>query len=114
MDHWRRQSREQRKLDAVAALPEGDSTIEDAWDVRLEADHAHAVLAQLGPHHRSALVLRYLDGLTVNEVATQLDRTVHATEALLVRARRAFRASYEVAGRERASGATAERKGDGE
>ena len=53
------------------------------------------VLADLGPHHRSALVLRYLDGLTVPEVADHLGRTVHATEALLVRARRAFRTLYE-------------------
>ena len=35
--------------------------------------------------------LRYLDGLSVPEVAEHLGRTVHATEALLVRARNAFR-----------------------
>ena len=51
-------------------------------------------LAKLGPHHRSALTLRYLDGLSVPEVADHLGRTVHATEALLVRARNAFRAAY--------------------
>ena len=48
-----------------------------------------------GPHHRAALTLRYLDGLPVPEVARHLDRTVHATEALLVRARAAFRLLYE-------------------
>lgn len=42
-----------------------------------------------------ALTLRYLDGLPVPEVARYLDRTVHATEALLVRARAAFRRIYE-------------------
>jgi RNA polymerase sigma-70 factor (ECF subfamily) len=52
------------------------------------------VLGQLGAHHRSALTLRYLDGLSVPDVAACLDRTVHATEALLVRARNAFRARY--------------------
>lgn len=61
----------------------------------IEAGQAHHVLAGLGPHHRSALVLRYLDGLSVAETAATLGRTVHATEALLVRARRAFRASYD-------------------
>ncbi len=35
-----------------------------------------------------------LDGLAVPEVADHLGRTVHATEALLVRARDAFRAAY--------------------
>ena len=40
------------------------------------------------------ITLRYLDGLSVPEVAQHLDRTVHATEALLVRARNAFRVAY--------------------
>ena len=55
---------------------------------------AHEVLESLGPHHRIALMLRYLDGLPVREVAALLDRTEHATEALLVRARIAFRRAY--------------------
>jgi len=92
VDHWRRQAREQRRLYALADLTE---TTDDPWDVHLEVGHAHHVLAGLGPHHRSALVLRYLDGLSVAEVAGSLGRTVHATEALLVRARRTFRAAYE-------------------
>lgn len=95
VDHWRRQERQDRKLKAVADLAE---ETEDPWDARLDARHAHMVLASLGGHHRSALTLRYLDGLPVAEVATVLDRTLHATEALLVRARKAFRAAYEAEG----------------
>jgi RNA polymerase sigma-70 factor, ECF subfamily len=53
------------------------------------------VLRSLGEHHRLALTLRYVDGLPVRQVALLLDRTVRATEALLVRARSAFRRSYE-------------------
>ncbi len=94
VDHWRRQEREQRRLMAVADLTDD---ADDPWDVRLEVAHAHAVLAELGAHHRSALVLRYLDGLSVPEVATALERTVGATEQLLVRARRTFRVAYEQA-----------------
>ena len=52
-------------------------------------------LACLSPPHRAALTLRYLDDLPVPEVADFLERTVHATEALLVRARSAFRRAYE-------------------
>ena len=52
------------------------------------------VLATLGPHHRSALTLRYLDGLPVREVAALFGRTEGATEVLLVRAKAAFRAAY--------------------
>jgi RNA polymerase sigma-70 factor, ECF subfamily len=53
------------------------------------------VLMTLGPHHRAALTLRYLDGLSVPDVAEHLGRTAHATEALLVRAKNAFRQAYE-------------------
>ena len=35
------------------------------WDVQLDAAIAHETLAALGAHHRSALTLRYLDGLPV-------------------------------------------------
>jgi RNA polymerase sigma-70 factor (ECF subfamily) len=38
--------------------------------------------------------LRYVDDLSVPDVAVVLQRTVHGTEALLVRARAAFRRSY--------------------
>ncbi len=55
---------------------------------------AHRVLQQLPPPHRLALTLRYVDDLPVAKVAELLDRTVHATETLLVRARAAFRNAY--------------------
>jgi RNA polymerase sigma-70 factor, ECF subfamily len=91
VDHWRRVGREERGLRAVAG-----QRVEsvDPWDERLDAMVARDVLATLGPHHRAALTLRYLDGLPVADVAQYLDRTVHATEALLVRAKTAFRKSY--------------------
>ena len=68
--------------------------VDDDWDVQIDVLRAQETLAMLGDHHRSALVLRYLDGLPVAQVAEHLDRTLHATEALLVRARRAFRDHY--------------------
>ena len=95
VDHWRRTEREQRRLHAVADQPDAASDADDPWDAHLDTMLARDVLEHLGAHHRSALTLRYLDGLPVPEVAAILDRTVHATEALLVRARRAFRALYE-------------------
>jgi RNA polymerase sigma-70 factor, ECF subfamily len=99
VDHWRRAERETRRMQAVAddptvAAPPGD----DDWDVQLDVLAARHALEQLGAHHRSALTLRYLDGLPVPEIADLLGRTVHATEALLVRARRAFRETYEEVG----------------
>ncbi len=98
-DHWRGQERAQRVLRAVACEP-AQSLPEDLWDERLDALRARDVLAGLAPHHRAALTLRYLDDLPVPEVAELLGRTLHATEALLVRARAAFRAAYAQAGGE--------------
>jgi RNA polymerase sigma-70 factor (ECF subfamily) len=92
VDHWRRQARQERLLRAV-----GGSSVEvdDPWDVTLDRLRAHERLGALAPQHRAVLTLRYLDGLSVPEAATVLDRSVAATEALLVRARREFRHVYE-------------------
>ena len=91
VDHWRRRSREDRLRDQIGgATLEGD----DPWDVHLDSMRATEVLQRLGAHHRAALTLRYVDGLPVPEVAELLGRSVHATEALLVRARGAFRRLY--------------------
>lgn len=91
-DHWRRVAREERGLRRLDGEPE---PVTDPWETTLDAIRARAVLDRLGAHHRSALTLRYLDGLPVPEVARVLGRTVHATEALLVRARAAFRREYQ-------------------
>jgi RNA polymerase sigma-70 factor (ECF subfamily) len=91
-DHWRRQEREQRLLRSMGAeIPDR----EDPWDGHIDEMRARQALGQVTPSHRAALTLRYMDGLAVPAVASILGRTVHATEALLVRARRDLRRAYE-------------------
>lgn len=90
VDHWRRAERELRKM-ALVEIEDDD----DPWDAQIDAVVAHETLNRLAPPHRAALTLRYLDDLPVAEIAACLDRTVGATEVLLVRARRAFREAYE-------------------
>src|SRR6516165_3692106 len=92
VDHWRRLGREERSLRSLAAQTPDEA--EDPWEVHLDGLRARETLELLAPHHRAVLTLRYLDDLPVAEVADVLDRTVHATEALLVRARSAFRRAY--------------------
>lgn len=91
VDHWRRSEREQRGL--VAAQSEAQAS-EDPWHEVLDAQAAHVALLRLSAPQRLALTLRYLDGLSVPEVAQHLARSVHATETLLVRARAALRRIY--------------------
>lgn len=92
VDHWRRLDAERRRQ---GRLEQETPLVNDPWDMELDRAHTQEVLARLGAANRSALTLRYLDGLPVAAVAATLGRTVQATEALLTRARHAFRAEYE-------------------
>jgi RNA polymerase sigma-70 factor, ECF subfamily len=91
VDHWRRAERERRGLEAVER--DGPTSV-DPWSEVLDTQAAHATLLRLALPQRTALMLRYLDGLSVPEVAAYLGRSVHATETLLVRARAALRRLY--------------------
>lgn len=92
VDHWRRVGREGRGLTAVQR---DQPDLDDPWEEVLDLDAAYAALWRLPVPQRVALMARYLDGLSVPEVAEQLGRSVHATETLLVRARAALRRVYE-------------------
>ena len=70
----------------------------DPWHGVLDRARAAQVLQQMPPHYRGVLTLRYLDDLSVPECADILERSVHATESLLARARNAFRSAYEETG----------------
>jgi RNA polymerase sigma-70 factor, ECF subfamily len=91
VDHWRRSEREQRNLEEVG---ETGSQVADPWPEFVDVDAVHVALAKLPPPQRTALTLRYLDGLPVGEVADCMGRSLHATETLLVRARVALRRVY--------------------
>lgn len=94
-DHYRR--RQNRMNVPMAELPEPVETL-DNWDAELDRMVAESVLARLPEQHRTVLSLRYLDDCSVGECAELIGRTVHATEALLVRARRAFKKEYPEGG----------------
>jgi RNA polymerase sigma-70 factor, ECF subfamily len=66
----------------------GDQII-DVRDEVLEA------LAGLPPLHRQVLVLKYLDGRSVQDIAGMTDRTTVQIQSLLQRARDGFRRSME-------------------
>ena len=90
-DHYRRRC--DRFSVSVAELPEPVDPADD-WDAELDRLVAEGTLARLSEPHRAVLTLRYMDDCSVPECAELIGRTVHATEALLVRARRAFRSQY--------------------
>jgi RNA polymerase sigma-70 factor (ECF subfamily) len=59
-----------------------------------DRDAVVAALRQLPDIERAALVFRYLDDLSVREVASMLGRSVDGTDALIRRAKERFRGIY--------------------
>ena len=106
VDHWRRREREERKLAGRRRDPT-PATTTGRGPVGRPPRRAGRPPdpGRPGAQHRSALTLRYLDGLPVREVASCLGRTEGATEALLVRARQAFRDQLRATHRPRGGGA---------
>jgi RNA polymerase sigma-70 factor (ECF subfamily) len=92
VDHWRREARANRHLESVGYALEDTVVPPEPF----EAERTARTLAGLSPMHRMALVLRYVDGLSVAEVATAVGRSLHATETLLMRAKAAFRSHYSL------------------
>ena len=81
---------ERRQADREVVPPPDDA--ERLVDARDEVTRA---LGRLSALHRQVLVLKYLDELTVLEIASELDRTAVQIQSLLQRARVALRAELE-------------------
>jgi RNA polymerase sigma-70 factor (ECF subfamily) len=94
VDHYRSNAREQRRL--ALAWSSGEGRDDDAVDDLFDADPGRLseLMGELSPDHRMVLVLKYLDELSVDQIADEIGRSVHATESLLARARRALAQSY--------------------
>jgi RNA polymerase sigma-70 factor (ECF subfamily) len=90
VDHYRRSGREadrQERLRVIDSAPDQVASFD-------ERDAIRRALDQMPADQRLALVFRYLDQMSVRDVATQLGRSEKATESLLSRARESFRQAY--------------------
>ena len=87
----RRQSHEIRSDDdMLAQLPSADRT-ESAAGAKLELRAVEAALARLPEHHRTVVVLRDVYGLSIEEIATQLDISETAAKVRVHRGRKRLR-----------------------
>ena len=94
VDFYRKRERHERGLAAVKDRSMDDLRI--PWsDDEESREKAVAALAHVPLAQRTALVLRYLDGVSVPEVAQTIGKTVHATESLLMRGKASFRRAFE-------------------
>ena len=90
LDHYRRQERSELPVDPqldLAELPLEGPNLGDR-------EHAIAALAAVPAVQRTALVLHYVDGFSMREVAGLLDKTEKAVEGLLGRGRETFKRAY--------------------
>lgn len=91
LDRVRSDLRESRRMQEVGESP---TWTEPDWSA-VEGSEVLDCLGAVSAAQRVALVLRYVDDLSVAEVAELIGRSVAATESLLARGRRALAAAVE-------------------
>lgn len=91
IDHYRRAARDERRL--ALAWSGGSNPAEADLIDGQDPAAALEMLRHLSAEHRLVLILKYVDDLPAHEVASKLDRSLHATNSLLSRAKRALASS---------------------
>ena len=91
IDHYRRGERTPARFASWSDEAEHVSAAIGPIERFPDREWVRAALAELPPFQRLALILRYLDGLTVAEIAEELGRSEHAVESLVARGRTALR-----------------------
>lgn len=85
-----------RRTTRVRALqPADDRAAPDEGDSVEKAERVALALAELPERYEAALRAKYLDQLSVLEIAASWNESTKAVESLLARARAAFREVYE-------------------
>ena len=92
-DHWRRSAPPVAVRDVES--PEHGSNPAVAMDALGMRQAVGQAMDRMDDLQRIALEWKYIDGLTVRQIAEQLGRTEKAIEAILYRARAAFRTQYK-------------------
>jgi len=71
-----------------------DSTSSDLADRVHVRDVVNRALASLPERQAAALVAKYVEGYTTDELASRIESSPEAVESLLVRARASFRSAF--------------------
>ncbi|MEK7577549.1 MAG: RNA polymerase sigma factor [Patescibacteria group bacterium] len=97
IDYYRKKKIKQLVFSQVPQLESLISPLLDPQaqlDATLVKEKIQQVLGTLLPVHRTVLLLKYLDGVSVSGIAKQLSITLKSAESRLFRARRAFVQSF--------------------
>lgn len=93
IDYYRRRRLKQvvfSKLPSLEVLISPMLNPEEQLDVNLLKEKIHLVLDRLLPNYRQVLIFKYLDSLSVVEIARRLKVSFKSAESQLFRARKAF------------------------
>ena len=93
--HYESERRAEATRHGLRAVPPID---EEAEDIVEQRDEVVRALGRIPPTHRQVLVLKYLDGLAVEEIAAELGRSRVQVQSLLQRARDGLRRELEGTG----------------
>jgi RNA polymerase sigma-70 factor (ECF subfamily) len=88
---WARMDKE---LLAVFARLESEPFADELLQREETRELVNATMSQLPPHYREALEAKYVNGLSVRDLATNWSISEKAAESQLTRARKAFRATF--------------------
>ena len=91
IDRWRAAERRMRKHHLLGGP---DRTPAPDWSPGDGTERLRVALDGLSTRHRALLVLHYVDGHPMAEVAAQLGTTIEAARSGIARARRALRSAY--------------------
>lgn len=93
-DHYRRESREERRRLRIIGQELANDPEARAWDALDEHAAIVSALATLPALQRAVLVLRFADGLSMREVGRAVGKSESAVESLMKRARDGFKRAY--------------------
>ena len=95
--HYEAERRDAVVRSGLAAVPSDPRGADQSEQAELERrDQVTRALGRLSPLHRQVLVLKYLDDLSVEDVARELGRSRVQVQSLLQRARAGLREQLEV------------------
>lgn len=96
VDHFRRQETQQTvPLSDTDNLVDTDAQPAARVDGRLQLERVQAALAHIDPVQREVVVLRFIVGLPLKEVAIAVDKSVAAVKSLQHRGLKALRAALQ-------------------
>ena len=99
IDYLRKQKRRsEQPLETVSEVSDDEADIENAYIRQEQKIMIHRALRKLKPEYRQIIWLQYFEQLSMKEAAMVIKKSVHGTEVLASRARKALRERLEKEG----------------